>query len=384
MMDTLSVGSGLKECKKRIHEYLSTVSTKTLKDELAILHYSQRLGVRINSIPRVEDYPQITFETFCDWLRLTLPKNGDIIVLHESQEVCIVKSVGVSTFQIAASLSKEDVLSTQETEIPFCLYTDAYVEEKRRLQNALYKKGLVWSAHKTELIERLNPHENQQVRISLLGEKLGLGVFREVNDNNEAVFFCVKMDNEPLGYSLYEIIGKFWDFQFEIITTCEREELANILTEANVVWNGHFKRIEPLNYRARKGETYNFIDDCFEIIVALDNYKLTHDKRLKAGNYFKVKEEAEDMIKHIYAALPTTTGMKVKTGENYFYVGSTFRVSKTKNRDYYKDNLRHKRGNYFIGNTQAGDLIKLINEYRKEQLVNFNDLYKNHLPQNKK
>ncbi|MBF0577405.1 hypothetical protein [Dysgonomonas sp. GY617] len=373
--DVESIGE-LRKRKKRIDAYLSTVRVKTLKDELAIIQYCHRfLGIKIKSIPSGIDLPEITFECFLNWLNQVVPGEGDIIELVGSKFICIVKFTDVSKFRICAKLNLDNELSIIEEDIPICDFNPASIEGKKRLQIALYQKKLIWSSYKIELLEMVQPNENQQVRITLLGEKKGLGVFREINEKNEIVMFCVKMDNEGFRYSLHEIIGFAWDYQLEMISTNEREEFATVIQQSKFIWNGHAKRIEPINYRVKKGEPYNFITDKFEVNVAQDNYRPSDLRRLQTGNYFQFQKEAEDMVNHIYSKLMCIQNRRVEKGELYYYINTNLGVSKSSFKNNIKDVTRIKRGNFFIGNSEANNLIKLIVEYRKNQLIQFYELY---------
>lgn len=379
-----SIGE-LRKRKKRIDAYLTTVKTKTFKDELAIIQYCHRyLKVKIKSIPSDLSFPEITFESFLGWLNQLVPDDGDIIELVESKIICIVKSTGVSTFRICAKLNIDDELSIKEEDIPFCDFDYVSFEGKKRLQIALYKKKLIWSSYKIELLNRVQPNENQQIRISLLGQKKGLGVFREINENNEVVMFCVKMDNEDFRYSLHEIIGHAWDYQLEMISTNEREEFVNVIQQYKLFWNGHAKRIEPINYRVKKGDTYNFITDEFEVNVTQENYRPSDLRRLQTGNYFQLHEEAEDMVNHIYSKLIKIKSLRAELGEPYYYINTNFGVSEACIKNNNKDKARIKSGNFFLGNSEADNLVRLINEYRKVQLLKFYDYYTKSKKYNKK
>lgn len=370
----------LKKSREQIRAFISTVKARTGPDELLIEEYCSEIGVKVEFIQRKEKVSGITFEEFVEWLNRPLPHRGDVIFLDDQKLVCIVKSIGVTKITITATLTQDGQLSIEDRDIPFCSYRNANRDELKRLQSELYKKGLAWTNYTYNLTRRYVPKENEQIRISLLGKKTGLGVFREINEKGQAVMYCVKMTDAPVRYHLYETIGHISEFQFERISVPDRKLLAYELECNNLIWNGHAKRIEPLGYRMDNGGLYNFINDYFEIICTHDYYKPKDTNRINAGNYFRIYNEAVDMINNIYAKLVCRKNPRAGQGEPYYYINTNFGITRTQDNYKPKDLKRFKQKNYFIGNTDAIELLNHICEYRKIQFYSFSGV----IPKKKK
>jgi hypothetical protein len=91
-------------------------------------------------------------------------------------------------------------------------------------------------------------------------------------------------------------VGPIKDYQLESVTASEREYLANALSEVNKHWNGHQTRIEPLNLRGKIGDTYYYINDFMEIIAARESGKPKDLKRYRRLNYYIIKADAEEVL----------------------------------------------------------------------------------------
>lgn len=362
-----------KKTKEQIKAFISTVKAKTKLDEILIEKCCSNVGVKIEFIhQRWEEVTEITFEEFILWVKKDLPHRGAIIVLEHENLLCIVKFIGITKITITAILTSENKLSLEDRDIRFGSFRYANVEERKKLQRALYEKELGWTNYTYNLTKRFNPKEGEFVRISLLGEKIGLGVFRYIDKSGNVVMYCVKMKNESLRFCLHEVIGHITELQFEKISMQNRKIFIQELEDSNLSWNGHVKRIEPLNYRLKEGKLYSFINDYFEIIYTHDNYRQTDTCRLNAGNYFRARNEAKDMLNTIYSKLLENKKTRVCPGESYFYINTkNFHITQTKDNYKPKDLKRYSCHNYFIGSTDASELCLLISEFRKVQLYTF-------------
>ena len=279
--------------KQQIVAYLRATKTSEIKDELAIESFLARKGiyVKFDKSKRTDNaLHSVSFEDFERWFEEELPEKGDVIVIENT--IGIVQGLSVSSIILGVSLTEKNILISSETEIPNSSFRKADKLEILRLQRELNKKNLCWNKFNSRLTESMHPSNNLQLRVSLLGERVAIGVFREINDKGKIIMYCMKENNKPARYSLHEEVGDVFDFQLEPINNQERKMLAEELGKVGKVWNGHAKRIEPVNFRVNKGQIYYYIDDFWDIIATPDNYRPRDRKRLRCGNYFRNREDA--------------------------------------------------------------------------------------------
>jgi hypothetical protein len=281
--------------KRQISAFMKTVKPRELKDALAIEAYLAHGGIYIKFNPVRDSETLISFEEFTAWFEEDLPLKGDAIIFGENHTAGIVLEAGLDTFTLGVTLSGQDFSSTP-VKIPRTVFRRAEGEELFRLQRELNRRNLAWNAFGNKITGRLEPLNNLQLRVSLLGKRIALGVFREINEKGEIVMYCLKENDKPVRYSLYEVAGPASDYQLEPVNVIERRTLASELEAVGKVWNGHAKRIEPLEFRSQKGEMYYYIDDYWEIVATRDNFRPKDRKKLKCGNYFRTREEAEEIL----------------------------------------------------------------------------------------
>jgi hypothetical protein len=274
--------------------------TGTEKDALAIESFLFHHTIYIKFTPEQLHNPEletVTYEQFKKWFDEDSPEPGDVIVINHL--IGIVKKTGIHSVTLGVSLRESGEFFSNDIETPRNVFRLAGEEETLRLQRALNDRQLTWSNFKQMAVKSVSLENNLQLRITRLGKKIGVGVFREINGNDEIVMYCVKEVDHPVRYSLYEVIGPVSDYQLEPVSILEREKLANDLEKAGKLWNGHAKRIEPVNLRCEKGGKYYYIGDFFEITTTYDKYKPKDIKRLRSGNYFKRKADAEEVLSSI-------------------------------------------------------------------------------------
>jgi hypothetical protein len=289
--------------RKQILSYLKGVYIATDKDELAIESYLSRrnLVLDLSKFRKAgkEALPGITLEEFIEWFTPALPDRNEVIVIEESGLIGISACLCVNELVLGVSMSADGKLVASEVKITPAPYRQATEDEKIRLQRALNREGRLWNLTRSKLLSAPVPADNLQLRVSLLGKRMAVGVFREINREGKIVMYCVKENDKPVRYSLYEPVADSSDCQLEPVSAQEREMLASELEKAGKVWNGFAKRIEPVNFRAEKGQVYYYIDDFMEITATQEKEKPKDLKRLRSGNYYRNRDDAEAMLAFI-------------------------------------------------------------------------------------
>ena len=287
----------------QIQKFLLKVRPSDDLNRMAILGYCKTvLGIHVKFEMKPDvNVPSATLESFKMWLEKDWFYKGDAVTHIASGGTGIVSENLCSTLRCGIMLHPDGKLESME-EIPVdgCRY--ANMEEMYMLQRKMNEYEVLWDRWNGVPVRKSEkPRNNQYVRICVAGHKMGLGIFREIDKEGNLVFYCVKMEDTPVRYSLYEVIGDSRDYQITVVRTYERNMLNEELKKEGVVWNGHLKRLEPANVRAVKGGRYYYINECFEVASAQDNYKPRDARRLAAGNYFLMEDHARPLLESIRA-----------------------------------------------------------------------------------
>lgn len=281
--------------KNQIISFIKTVRAEDEINKMAILGYCQNmLGIKVSFSEENKDFPVISLEGFKSWIEKAAFQRGDVVVNKENGGIGIVDSVEYRNLSLVAFVDKAGVLHEGKQSVALADCRKAAQDEMTGLQRLLNRKGLGWNRRQNSLYKQdYVPKENHQVRLSIMGRKMGLGVFKEIDADGRLVMYCVKMTGEAPRYSLHEIIGPAEDYQLNQISTYERDILTEELKKSGISWNGHLKRLESVCIRADKGNAYHYLNDLFEIVTKPDDYQSRDTKRWRAGNYFTQLEEIE-------------------------------------------------------------------------------------------
>lgn len=281
--------------KNQIISFIKTVRAEDEMNQMAILGYCQNvLGIKVYFSEDNKNFPAINLVSFKSWIEEDTFQRGDVVVNKENGGIGIVNSVEYRKLSLVAFADKAGVLHDGEQPAVQTGCRKATSDEMTGLQRLLNRKGLGWNRRQNSLYKQdYVPKENHQVRLSVLGNKMGLGVFKEIDADGKLVMYCVKMAGEAPRYSLHEVIGPAEDYQLNQISTYERDILTEELKKSGISWNGHLKRLEPVCLRADKGNVYHYLNDLFEIVTKPDDYQSRDTKRWRAGNYFTQLEEIE-------------------------------------------------------------------------------------------
>lgn len=284
---------------QHVHSFLSSVRGNGEIDELAIIQYCVGFGIKAEFSNTEKEPRKITFEQFKDWFSCDFPQKNDVIVFNETGVTGIVERVGYNSIVTGVSLSPSGKLDTAPVELiePHrTTFRSATEEEMVRMQETLYEAGLSWNKKFGKLGDRFIPTENSLIRISLLTKRIGIGVFKKIDAGGNIIMYCIKMEDEPLRYSLCENIGKATGYQIDMINNAERRILKNEFAKVGKVWNGHEKRVEPINFRVAPGKAYYYIDNYLEIVKTSDNRRPKDLRRFWCGNYYTCHEEAKEIL----------------------------------------------------------------------------------------
>lgn len=360
----------MSKSKSAIHDFFRCYRPENETHQLAIAQFCAQRRFVVTIDAAADKRLPVTYEQFRRWFETDTPQRGDIVTLVGRDISGIVETVGVNqTVCLYISISG-DVLNTTCG----CFdYTSLEVADKDtvlRLQRALHREGLVWNRWRHKLKSREIPKENIQYQISVLGRKIGYGVFREIDAKGQIVMYCIQPEYGPVRYSLREVVGPKEDYQLEPINVSQREELAKELKKAGVLWNGFSKRIEPVGYPVSEGKGYYYLNEFWEVCKTIENGKSKGAKYFNSGNYSRHREPMEEVRKYLLNELGI--GAVSRSEETvYYYLKEFWKVCKTTDKGRRKDIKRAKAGNYSTDEESMKQLALQLQEKRKEQLARY-------------
>lgn len=133
---------------QHVHSFLSSARGNGEIDELAIIQYCARFGVKAEFSNMEKEPRKITFEQFKEWFSYDFPQKNDVIVFNETSVIGIVEKCGYNSFVTGVSLSPDgelDISPVEFTEPLRVAFRSATENEMVRMQKAFNKAGLAWN-----------------------------------------------------------------------------------------------------------------------------------------------------------------------------------------------------------------------------------------------
>ena len=351
--------------KKEVLAFLDDKKGKTITDELAIEAYCARRKIKILFTSHQTQKQEITFTQFEQWFNRIVPVKHSIIIFPDSGVVGLVKNIEPSHVVFAAHIASDGKFVHKDKKFPITPFKKAKSTDVLRLQYEFYKHNLIWNKHYSIIQKSIKLKDNLLVRVSLLGKKKGLGVFKEIDSSGQVIMYVYYELGKEVRFSLHEAIGKVQNFQFDELNMTERKILNEELCKKGKIWNGHQIRIEPIEIRVAKKDKYYYIDNSLIIREVTEMNKQKDCRHSRCGNYFRTYDKAKILLKKAcdflkdFENYTKSDRKRVVEGEMYYYVDEYLIVRKVV--DNYKptDMEQFKSGNYFKNNADA---VKLLGE----------------------
>lgn len=360
----------MSKSKSEIHDFFRCYRPENETHQLAIAQFCAQRRFMISIDGTADKRLPVTYEQFRQWFEEELPRRGDVVTLAGEGVSGIVETVGVNHAVCLYISIRGDELNATSGCFGYTSLQAADEEIVVRLQRALYRHGLVWNRWRNKLKPRETPKENVQYQVSVLGRKVGYGVFREIDSQGRIVMYCLKREGEAVRYSLHEVVGPVEDYQLEPINVGQREVLVNELVAAGVLWNGFCKRIEPVRYLVAEGKGYYYLDEFWAVCRTIEQGKSKGARYFNGGNYSRYREPLEEIRKYLVNELGISSVSRTE-GNEYYYLKEFWKVCKTTDKGRRRDIKRAKAGNYFSTEESAQNIALRLQEKRKEQLARY-------------
>lgn len=241
-------------------------------------------------------------------------KKGRVAFNLRTGETCMVGRVGNDgCVLVVIRLSPDGHLLRENVVMYESDCREARHEEKLALQRAMNRHHLMWHIHRSRVQENAySPCRGQMVKLSLLGEGVILGVFREFDSHGRIVMYCMAEGNARPRYSMHEVAGRMEDFQITPIPTSDRNSFNRSLEKEGVEWDGRQLRVMPKDERPSRGGSYYYLDELFEIRNVQDAYKPKDRKRFDAGNYFTSLDDITQVRECILSIMRMKSGRRLQ------------------------------------------------------------------------
>lgn len=285
--------------RTQILSFIKTIKPKTVTDEKKIIRYCSQIGILIAFNRNNEDLKLITFKEFQAWANEDSPEIGTVIVY--SNPITIIGIVSLVTpehIYLAPALFGEDGVVTNKIEKPTTGHRKATKQEVLKIHQALAHKGFSWNLWQNKFIKSSYiPRKNQFVRFcSYTKDHEGIGIFKEITDTGDIVMYCMISNDSPVQYSLHEVVGKKGNYQFAAATKKDIHHLRDELFQVGKIWNGHYSRIQPVEFFAEIGQEYTYITDKGKIKHGRINNSIACKERIAFGNIFANPEQAGEFL----------------------------------------------------------------------------------------
>lgn len=114
--------------------------------------------------------------------------------------------------------------------------------------------------------------------------------------DNHILRSFVHIEND--GISFFKSPCRFWNehHPWRLATEEEKQKLFDVMGEKGLYWNAEEKRVEKIRYRARKNNSYWFIDSCFCVQDTIEEEMDIDNEYYESGNYFRTKEDADRFL----------------------------------------------------------------------------------------
>jgi len=167
----------MNKSKSAIYDFFRCYRPENETHELAIKQFCCNRHFIVAIDGTLDRRVPVTYDQFRQWFETVTPTRGDVVTLPVEGISGIVETVGINrSVCLYISLVGETLNLTSG-----CFrYTSLEAADEAailRLQRALYGQGVLWNRWRNKIKPREEPQENIQYQISVLGNKVGYGVF---------------------------------------------------------------------------------------------------------------------------------------------------------------------------------------------------------------
>ena len=287
----------MNKSREHIKRFLSFYRPASEQEEDLICVYYRKRKIKIvptSANPGQKELDPITFRQFGHWLNSKMPQCGDVVRLERLGLIGLVVREKWDSFIVGATLSPDGGLSVAEVSLTEeDAWTKLSKNEIRAFQKVLAAGGYDWNYVSAQFEKRFIPSSPQFVRLMVLGEQVGVGIFKQILPDNTLEMFCVKMGDEHIRYEETINLGDADYYSFLKTYDEHRALIQSELAAGGYIWNPKCHRIARNNLRARLNKTYYTVTNTFAVKAAIEKNSSFDRLRFNRGNYFLSRAVAE-------------------------------------------------------------------------------------------
>lgn len=286
----------MRKTREHIKRFLSAVRPATERDAEHIRLFLNNHRIKIAVSAETSDgdtRPSLTFAQFEAWYASSRPTVGDVIRSVRCGSICLVVREEWDAVIVGAMLSPDGKLSFGEQRFTDGQWTHSTEADIQALQKALSSHGYDWNGLYDRLDKRSVPTQPKFVRLMVMGHQVGVGIFRTILPDNTLAMYCVLMNGGRIRYQGDLNLGDADAFSFSDAYEAHRAIVQEALGEEGFIWHSKCCRIERNCARAKQGKSYYWINGYLDIKVSTEKSTSSDDIRFKRGNYFLNRAVAE-------------------------------------------------------------------------------------------
>lgn len=153
------------------------------------------------------------------------------------------------------------------------------------------------------VFEREQEFKNGDILVSIVnGHRHNAFIYKNTDIRGfHSYYIGLNMDNL---ISIDNSDSKWGNAYLSYATESEKQQLFDLMNKEGLKWNAEEKRVEKIRGRAKRGEYYFLLDrmtlkaDCY-----IECFDEIDTKLYDSGNYFRTKEQAEEIAKRVKETL---------------------------------------------------------------------------------
>lgn len=279
----------MRKTREHIKRFLSAVrpATETDAEHIRLFLNNRRIKIAVSAdIHDGDARAPITCGQFEAWYASSRPASGDVIRSVRCGSVCLVVREEWDAVIVGAILSPDGVLSLGEQRFSDGQWIHSTEADIQALQKALSSHGYDWNGLYDRLEKRSVPVQPKFVRLMVMGHQVGVGIFRTILPDNTLAMYCVLMDGGRIRYQGDLNLGDADAFSFSDAYEAHRALVQEALGEEGFIWHSKCCRIERNCARAKQGQPYFWFNGYLDIKVSIEKGTSSDNIRFKRGNYF--------------------------------------------------------------------------------------------------
>lgn len=306
--------------KRQVEQFLSKRKYKSQIDFDGISLYCKdkyNLKLHVPSYYLPDDTKAISYGQFANWIENGFGA-GDVVKWDNC--IGLVKQPDIDKVEICLQINSEGA-TFNSFWVDDKLLTPADKNASEAISRVLLENHKEFGNPFFDITEKHVPKSGELVKFrNIKTGEIGFGVCRHVDPNGEIEMFCYVLKRKGgnvVKYNMHEYLGNVDSYSFSSFTPTdyERKALETELNKFGKTWNHHMRRIEPLDMRAKLGETYWYIDDKLSVRNSKEKGTATSNKRYLSSNYFKDPGKAIEIEKQIHELIRDQLARPGKTAK---------------------------------------------------------------------